>query len=61
MEAANCGGAKLSQYEKFQMDMMDDETYLSVNGYSQPTNIGFYVKECLVPEMVSATPPWTTL
>ena len=37
--------------------MMDGETFFSVKGYSQPRNIGFYVKECLVPEMASATGP----
>ena len=41
--------------------MMNGETYSSLNGDSQPRNIGFYAKECLGPEITSATLPWTRL
>ena len=33
--------------------MMNAETNLSVNGYSQPRNIGVYANECLGPEIAS--------
>ena len=42
-------------------NMVAGETYLSVNGYSQPRNIGFYAEQCLEQEMAYATPQRTRL
>ena len=38
-------------------NMVDGETYFSVNSYSQHRNIGFYAEQCLEQEMAYATPP----